>query len=201
MRINHRPRNPAAGRRTGLTMIELMIAVTIASVLMVILGNIIISTTHSVDTLTVDTVSDQELKRSMGRLIGELQTVSPTALSINSADANNDAVILQTPGPYTSGTVNWGAVDTQGTWRDDWTAQYLVVDHRLIRRVFNDSGNQIGNDELLARDLDLRSGVNKGFSVSRTGNVVKVSLRVHKTFRDSKDYRKSYESSVLLRNA
>jgi prepilin-type N-terminal cleavage/methylation domain-containing protein len=190
------PNRPAA----GFTLLEVMMAMFISAILMVILGNILMSSTRSVDAVVVDSVSDQEIRRSLDRLTDELRTSSSTALTINATGTNHDALALQTPSSFT-GSVTWGAVDNGGTWHANWTVRYEVVGGQLVRRVFDLNGIQDGADVLLARGIDnLRAGV-KGFRASAVGSVVNVGLRVNKGFRDGKSYTKEYTSSVLLKNS
>jgi len=193
------PSAQLAFRRGGFTLLETAMALAIASILMVVLGNILISSTNSVDTILVDSVTDQEIKKGLNRFLDEAQTSSTSVLTVDTTGADHDAVTLQTPGPYT-GTVSWGATDTAAVWQTGWSVRYLVVGGQLVRRVLNGSGTQVGADELLVRFVDNVSGGQKGFRVAVTGPVVNAVVRIRKTFRDNKSYTKEMGSSAILKN-
>ena len=192
-------RQTTNNRQPGFTLVEVLSALAITSVLMVILGNIVISSTRAVDTVVVGSVGDQEIKRGLKRLVNELQTTSTSVLTINTSNASYDTATFQTPGTY-NGTVSWGAVDIDGVWRMNWTVRYVMSGTQLVRQVFSGSGSKVGSDELLVRNVDsLRGGV-KGLRLNRIGSVIRITLRISRTYRDAKDYFKEYNSSVLLKN-
>ena len=189
-----RPRRPA-----GFTLIELLMAMVIAAVLMVVVGNILISSTRSVDSMVVDSVSDQEIRQSLNRMLDELQMTSASRLAINSLATSHDTITFQTPSSY-AGSVSWGAADTAGDWKAGWTVRYTVVAGQLVRQILNPSGEPVGADAVLARGVDGLSGGTKGFRVGLVGPVASVALRVRKQFRDGKVYTKEFSSSVYLKN-
>ncbi len=190
---------PLVSRRGGFTLLETAMALAIASVLMVVLGNILISSTSSVDYIVVDSITDQEIKKGLNRLLDELQTSSTTVMAVDGSDADHDSATFQTPGAYT-GTVSWGAVDVAGVWQTGWSVRYQVVGGELVRRVLNGSGTQVGANELLVRLVDNLSVGQKGFRITVTGPVVNTVIRIRKTFRDNKSYTKELSSSVFLKN-
>jgi hypothetical protein len=168
-------------------------------VLIVVMGNILISSTRSVDAMVVDTTSDVEIRRSLGRLIDDLESTATARLSIDATGAGADALDLQTPSTY-SGSVTWGAKDAAGVWRSDWRARYAVAGTQLVRRAINSMGVQVGADALLARNVDGRSGGVKGFRIALNGRIANIGLRVRKAFRDGKVYAKEFSTSVQLKN-
>jgi prepilin-type N-terminal cleavage/methylation domain-containing protein len=192
-------RSATTDRRRGLTLLEIIVATAVMAVLMTVLGNILVCSTRSVDALVVDSVSDQEIKKGLSRLINELETSASTVVAIDSSNASFDQVTFQTPGTY-NGAISWGATDASAAWHSLWTVRYKVSGGLLVRRVINSTGNQVGSDELLVRKVDDLSGGVKGFGVARIGQLVNITIRVRKTFQDGKDYVRQYDSSVLLKN-
>ena len=192
-------RSATIDRRRGLTILEIIVATAVMTVLMTVLGNILVCSTRSVDAIVVDSVSDQEIKRGLSRLINELETSASTVVAIDSSNINFDQVTFQTPGTY-NGAISWGATDAAAAWHSLWTVRYRVSGNQLVRRVINSSGNQVGADEMLVRKLDDLSGAVKGFGVTRVGQLVNITIRVRKKFQDGKDYVRQYDSSVLLKN-
>jgi prepilin-type N-terminal cleavage/methylation domain-containing protein len=188
-----------ARRPAGFTLLELLMALAIASVLMVVVGNILISSTRSVDSMVVDSVSDQEIRQSLNRMLDEMQMTSTSRLAINSLGTDHDSITFQTPSSY-AGAVTWGAKDAAGTWHADWTVRYTVVNGQLVRQVLNSGGSTVGASAVLARGIDGLSSGTKGFRVGLVGPVASAALRVRKQFRDGKVYTKEFSSSVYLKN-
>jgi prepilin-type N-terminal cleavage/methylation domain-containing protein len=184
---------------SGFTMIEMATALSIAAIVMVIVGNILISSTHSVDYVMTDTTADQEMKRGISRLLGDLRTASPSVVTIATSDADHDSIAFQTPGTY-DGSVTWGAKAPNGAWQAGWSLRYTVVAGTLVRRVLDAGGVQVGSDELLVRGVDRRTSGRKGFALAINGPLVTATVRTRKTFRDSNDYSKEFSSSVFLEN-
>jgi len=186
-------------RARGLTLIEVAVAMTLGAIVMVILGNILSSTTDSVDSIVVGSVGDQDLKKSLNRFLDEVQRSSTSRLDIDSSDPDHDVITLQTPSNV-GGTVSWGAVDATGIWREDWSARYLVEDGRLVRKALNTGLYPVGSDEPFARGVDgLRDG-RKGFLVTRNGTVINAAIRVVRSYRSGVDSVKEFDSSVMVRN-
>lgn len=187
------------GHQQGFTLMEVVVALGVASVVLLILGNILLSSTSSIDSVITGSTADQEMKKGLGRLLGELQGSSPTVVSISTADPDHDAITFQTPGSYNGG-VNWGATESNGTWQAGWSTRYLVASGNLVRRVLDGSGNQIGPDELLVRRLDASTGGVKGFRMTRNGALVTATVRTRKGLRDSHEIQKEFTSSMFLKN-
>ena len=187
-------------RSAGFTLLETMIALGVAVVGLAIVGNILVSSVGAVDQIMVDTSVEQDLKRGVSRLLRELGTSSTATIAIDTSNSSYDMATFQTPGTY-SGSVTWGAIDTAGVWQSGWTVRYTVSSGTLVRRVLNGSGTQVGADETLVRTVDAVSGGVKGFRVTPNGPLYNVSVRVRKTFRDSKDYTKDFTSTVLVKNS
>lgn len=183
----------------GISLIELMIVIALFSIIMVLLGSILLSSTRSMDYLVKDSTSDSQMKNALYQIFGELKSSNPSMVRISTADPDHDAITFQTPGPYLDG-VQWGAMDDSGIWKADWSAQYLVVDGNLVRRVLDDGGQSVGSNKPIVLHVDGQRDGRKGFYLATKGPVINVGIRIWKTFSDGGSYQKEFSSSVFLRN-
>jgi hypothetical protein len=185
-------------RSAGLTLVEMVFVLAISGGLMVILGNILISSTNSADYVMSDSNRDFEVRRTLGWLLGELRAAG-TATSIATTDPQYDAVTFQTPGPALD-TLQWGAVDAGGVWHPGWSVRYLVDRGTLFRRALDAAGAPSGEDQVFVRGIDgLRDG-RKGFALSRTGSVIAATIRVNRVHADGRQFQKEYGCSIGMKN-
>lgn len=187
-------------RAQGFTLIEVAVALAILAIIAVVFGEVVISSTTSMDYLVTDNTSDMEIKRSLNTILNELRLSSNAVITLDTSDANFDTITFQTPDAYGS-SVDWGASDSTGAWNANWSVRYTVANGRLVRRVLNALNNQVGSDEILARGIDSANGAVKGFQVTQNGPVVNVLIRVRKTPFDGKAYEKQMSTSIFLKNA
>ena len=176
------------------------LALFLMVIIVIVLGQVSISTTNSMDYLVHDTTADQQMKRVLNKLVSELRLSSENAVVISTSDPDHDLLTLQTTGTF-NGTVDWGIEDQQGVWKSGWAAQYQVVGNDLARRILNTSGNPVGGDEVIVLAVDNFNGTNKGFEIVQSGPVINVTIRVNIINRDNKSFVKQVNSSVYMKNS
>ena len=184
----------------GFTLVEVVVATTVAMVLMVVLGNILLSSTRSVDYVVTDSILDQELKRGLNRMFGEIQSASPSTISIIGTDPDHDAVVFQVPAPWDGSSVRWGAVDDMNVFHEGWRVRYQVTKGDLMRCLLGTTGLTAGAETLVLRRIDSARDGRKGFAVSRVDDLVTISVRSGREFRDGVRHEKEFTSSIGLLN-
>ncbi len=194
-----RDRRPV-NRAHGFTLLEVAVALAILAIIAVAFGQVVISSTNSMDYLVADNTIDQEIKRGLTMVLNELRQSSNAVITLDTSNSNFDIVTFQTPNTY-GGSIDWGAADSTGTWNANWSVRYTVANGQLVRRALNALNNQFGSDEVLVRSLDSANGTVKGFQVTQNGPVVNVLIRVRKTTFDGKAYEKQMSTSIYLKNA
>ncbi len=193
-------RSTRPDRRSGWTLLETVVALAVAAVLMVVLGNILLSSTQSVDYVVTDSVMDQEMKRGLGRFFQEIQSSSTSTLSIDETDPDHDAVLFQVAAPWDGTAVRWGAIDDANVFHAGWRVRYRVVDGNLVRDFLGTTGLPAGTESLVLRRIDALLDGKKGFRVTRIDTLVTASVRSARRFRDGVRYEKEFASSVHLLN-
>ncbi len=192
-------RERCRSRSGGFTLVEMAVVLGVACVLMIIVGNILISSSTSTEHLIAESRMDFEVKRAMKALLGDLQASAPSVSTIDPSGTDYDSITYQVPGPFT-GVRQWGAFDASHQWQPSWSVRFLVVQGNLVRRILDGSGQPRGSDEIYVRRIDnLRDG-QKGFMVTRTGSLVTASIRILRTSREGHQSQKEYSSSTCMRN-
>ncbi|MEM7263771.1 MAG: hypothetical protein AAF488_17415, partial [Planctomycetota bacterium] len=101
------------------------------------------------------------------------------------------------------GAPQWGYFQEDGAFQAGWSAQYIVLGDDLVLRRLDDTNNPQG-DRILCRHVDVAfddgSGVEKGFRVAMNGTLATITVRVHETFRDGRDYRRIETTTVNVSN-
>jgi len=187
-------------RDEGFTLVEMAIALAVATILLVLIGDILFRSTSSADYIVQGSNATATMHRALDRIRGELHRAAPEVVNVNPGSTVNDSFTLQTAGPF-SGTTRWGAEDNLGTWHEDWSARYSVVQGDLVRESLNGLDVVQGAPEIVARDVDDPISDDKGFEVTRNGPVVGLKLRVRKTFSDGVQHTEELTTSVLVKNS
>ena len=187
-------------RQRGFTLMETVVALGIAAALMVVLGNILLSSTQSVDYVVTDSIMDQEMKRGLNRLFQEIQSSSPSTISIVETNPDHDVLTFQVPAPWDGVAVRWGATDDDDVFHEGWHVRYQVVQGDLVRGLLNTAGIPTGTESLVLRRIDASRDGQKGFRVTRVNTLITVLVRSGRQFRDGVWYGKDFTSSVHLMN-
>ena len=199
------PNRDTAPAAAGFTLIEVVIATAVMLVVLLAVGMLSGVSQAAFDQLSRAQRVDRDLKQSLMELTRDLRRASLATVAVDSSDDDWDTLTLQVPDPDdASGNTTWGYTDANGTFQPDHFAAYVVLEENLVRRVFDDSGNQVGDDLIVARHLDDvftdADGTRKGFDVTVNGSLVQVLLRVHETFLDGTDYRREERTIVNVPN-
>ena len=198
MRMTSFCRRPPHGD-AGYSLIEVAIAAGLGATLLTVLGNILISTTSSMDYMVKDTITLEDIKETVNTVTSELQNSQKTSITIVPG-ANYDTITLQVyRDPPGVTPPSYGAEDQYGTFNTGWSIRYRVTAPNLMREVL-DGGGTIRWSMNVAEDVDTSFSGQKGFAVVKNGNLYSVNLRINKTFDDQKFYRKSMGSTVFVKN-
>ena len=193
--VCERPR----GRDAGYSLLEVGIAVGLGATLLTVLGNILISTTDSMDYMVKDSITLEDIKETVNTVTSELQSSQKTSITIISG-ANYDTITLQVyRDPPGATPPSYGAEDQSGAFNTGWSIRYRVTAPNLLREVL-DGGGTVRWSMIVAEDVDTAFGGQKGFAVVKNGNLYSVNLRIQKTFEDQNYYRKSMGSTVFVKN-
>lgn len=183
--------------RTGFTLVEAAVALGIGLILVGVLANVFLKSTHSLDYVVRDSVSLGDIRDVVAGICSELRRSRVASVVIDSSDSNHDTLTLQ----ISSGGASpiYGAEDQNGVFQADWHVRYAVSGSDLVRFVL-DSSYATQSSSVVAQNVDTAFGGTKGFVVTSTGSIYNVTVRLHKSFLDGKDYRKTMGSSVLVRS-
>ena len=103
-RIGFRRTTPLDGQR-GWTLVELSISLAISSLLFLMIGSLMNSSSIAVAEMSSDVAGEHALRRSLSLLYDDVKVASLGTLVV-SPGSDNDTLSLQTPDP--SGTGTWG---------------------------------------------------------------------------------------------
>jgi type II secretory pathway component PulJ len=185
-------------REPGLTLIELASAMTLGTLVVLLIGNVVVSTTNSIDCLVKNSVATGDLQKATRFIARDLRSSSSSVIVLDKSGTAHDAFTYQVPDPA-GATGKWGAFDN-GTWKENWAYRYRVNGKELERETLNPE-NTVTARFLLMRDVDgLHSSV-KGFEVTRSGEVYTVRLRTWKRLADGADSRKEITTAVYVTNS
>lgn len=178
----------------GFTLIEVAIVLVIASLFIVAAMVFTRATDESYRTTAQSADITFNTRRALETLSNELRHTDLTHLTITTTNPLFDLVEVQLPLKVTAGTVVWGADGTSG-----WKVRYLVENGALIRRVVTATGTIAQMDRVLADGVDPSAAEGKCFSVSRTGSLLTISVRVVGQ-RDGRSWARQLTTAVSLRN-
>jgi hypothetical protein len=189
--------NGRLSRTTGVSLLELSIAMGVGITLMAVLGRILIGTTNSLDYIVKDSVSVQDIEDTVTTIRDEIRDSKPSAITITTG-TDNDTLTFQ-DSRLVGTTMDYGTEDSSGAWQSAWSVRYRVVGTNLVREVMNSGGASVSSSTV-AQSLDTATGAPKGFSVIKNGNLYTVLITINKTFSDQKTYTKTMQGTVLVTN-
>ncbi len=189
----------ARHRHAGFTVLESAVALGVGAVALLAIGQVLTSATGSTDYLVTESAARAEMQNALGQMQEELQASAPSLVNVTSDSEENSVVTFQTAGPW-MGTTTWGAADSSGFWKEDWSARYRVVSSSLIRESIDGNGTIVGAPVVLVRDVDESSTGAEGFTVEQNGSIHTIHLGVRKTFSDGKDHEDSLSTAVHVKN-
>ncbi len=175
------------GSRKGFTLIEVIMAVGIFSVVGLSLtqGVQIAENTHS--SVSSQSSSNRDLRDGISLLRDEFKTCQTSSIAINEEFNGNDQLTFQVPVETNPG-IGWGAFDrhlgsTPAEWnRVGWRICYVVQNNAegtpcLLRQVL-DGGGALQRETQIISNVPVNGQQDApGFTVNETGDVWEVTLK------------------------
>ena len=189
-----RRRFAARGGASGMTLLELMIALAIAMILVGVVLRMVGSTQQAWDTVSNNADANFDLRRAAERVADELRQSSTAHIVVEDTSVDADTVTFQVPVAKAQDVVLWGAEGNSG-----WFLQFVVQDGKLIRRIYDGSMTIAAMDQVLVNHIDSNLGSEKGFHVTVDGGMVDIVVRAA-VQSGSETWRKEARTSVLVRN-
>jgi prepilin-type N-terminal cleavage/methylation domain-containing protein len=178
-----------AARRSGFTLLEMIVSVAIFTVLTFTLASAV-KMAHGSHRAVMDAVAENSsLRRSRDNLLGELKAANGASIAVSAQPDGNDQLTLQLP-IEVEGNPVWGVAETKLSSdpaeqvKEGWTVRYTViaaamgggaVDRQLVRQVVDDKGD-VQVQVVIAKGLRSGANVPRGFSVVAAGDLWEVSL-------------------------
>ena len=187
-------RSGMGDRPSGMTLLEVMIALAVGMVVVGVTLKMLCSTQQAWDTVSKDATANFDLRRALERVADELRQSSAEHITIDHSGVDADTVTFQVPVSKAHDVVLWGAEGNSG-----WFLQFVVEDGQLLRRVCNESMNIAGMDLVLVTNIDAQLGGEKGFWVNLDDAMVNIGVRVA-VQGSGETWRKEARTSVLVRN-
>jgi prepilin-type N-terminal cleavage/methylation domain-containing protein len=185
-------RPPLRTARSGLTLIELTVAMTIFAVLGYSLMSALSLSNNSRAAVEGMVEENEELRAGAGAVTDDLRVSSDARIDIAELADENHEVTLQLP-IVIGGVLDWGvpahAVGAPGaTDHQDWVVRYTVstgVDEhgapeRALVRQLVDAAGLVQKQEELVHGLTKGSDASPGFRLEKTGDVWEVTLSTEK---------------------
>ncbi len=181
-----RPILSAARPRAAFTMIEVVIAAAIFSVIGIILLGATNMAFSSERTISQAASQNDELRNGAGSLRDELRSAQAETIAIDVLGDNNHQVTFQQP-IVIGGVVSLGAVcqmagdvtlnDEQ--FKDDWSYRYTVINNadgrQLVRQIL-DNGDVVQKQEVLIEDLRSGDDDPPGFTMVEAGDMWEITV-------------------------
>ncbi len=161
----------------GVTVVETVLSVSILVALSAGIFGIVLDAEGVFSTSLRANEVRENTVRSFGVLKNELRQANPDTLTIDDLDPSGDIVEIEVPLRQDGADIVWGANGQDGfRWRFLLAAQPNTTDMQYVRRLIDDGGAAVGEDQVLARNVMVDGG--KGVTVTRVGSVLNVSLRL-----------------------
>ncbi len=181
-------------QQQGFTLIEVAIVAVILSII-VLAMMVFTRVTDEAHQTTVDNSNMTfNTRRALERMTGEIRRSDDGHVTVDKSDPLYDSIELQVPLRVTDGTVIWGA-----SGRNGWKIRYLVENDTLIRRVVSAGGVTMEMDQVMANHVDDDAGTGKGFSVTKNGGLLTLSVRVVAE-RSGRKWSREVTTAVSVRN-
>ena len=174
-------RRPPQGRR-GLTLLELMVSLTILSVLTYALASALDLSYRARGAVVDGSRQNRMLRRAAEDIADHLRVTTATRMELSDLADGNHQLTLELP-IVVADELAWGlpARLVPGGPADapDWSLRYTVLDlgpeRILVRQVLDDAGNRRQETTLL-EGLEAGAGARPGFRVEPSGELWRVTL-------------------------
>lgn len=188
-------RGMVRGRRTrlatgtaGLSLLELVIALSIFTTLGLSLYTVVDSAKRSHQAVTHGVAENEKLRSSVSSLADELKSTSTGLMTIVELADGNDQITFQMP-IEVAGEPVWGVEERElgesaEEWvRENWFVRYTVepqqpdatgyVNRVLLRQVLDDAGD-VQLEQTISEGLNTGTATNPGFTVTQVGDMWEV---------------------------
>ena len=180
-------------RSSGVTLLEMMIALAIAFIVLAAVLTLSRLTQKAWNTVENDCSANFDLRRAAERIADELRQSTTTMIVVDHSGTDADMVTFMVPISDVAGVISWGADGNAG-----WSIRYVVENGQLIRR--NLTGGMVSaGDQVLATNVDAALAGVKGFSVNVNTGMADIYVRAV-VQSNGETWRKTANTSVLFRN-
>lgn len=186
-------RRQTTTRRSGFTLLELMVVCGIFAALLVGVGTFSLQTHSGYESVLQGATVTANLRKTLETVADELRNSTPTRVTVDQSDPNHDRLLLQVPVGWVGCDTIWGADGVEGQ-----QIEYVVSARELWRRVLDADGNAVGARRV-ARHIDLLRDGQKGFDIETDGTMCTLSLRTRMT-RDARRVQRDARTSVVMQN-
>ena len=174
-----------SGARAGVTMLEVMIAVSVLGILTTGVMGTVGSSTGSSARVTTSAMENAELRKSGKLLSTELRSAGGDRFELTDLPDGNSELTFQVPVAI-GAVASWGVYDrylgtTEADWnRADWSLRYTVVPgpddtSQLVRQVLDDL-DVVQRQTVITEDLRDGLADPPGFRVEDMGDVWEVII-------------------------
>lgn len=182
-----RTRVPRASREAGLSLLEIVIALSIFTTLGLSLYTVVDSARRSHRAVTDGIAENEKLRKAVSGFADELKSTSAALMTITPLADQNDEVTFQLP-IEVGGVPVWGVEErafggpAENWVRADWSVRYTVeprpdatgyVNRVLLRQILDDAGD-VQLEETVAEGLNPGTAANPGFTVTQAGDMWEV---------------------------
>mgnify|MGYP005834884893 CR=1 FL=1 len=182
----------------GLTLLEVVLALTLGAVIFATLGRVLVTSTDSLDQVNAGVQFVSDLKACLDAVGEDIRRSNEAQISVDKSPAAFDIFTLRVRGED-GGSPAYGAEDETGTFRPDWSIRYTVSSGDLVRQI-RDGGGDVVAERLVAQHVDGVFEGSKAFEVTQSGALCNVRLRVLRVLKGGNEYRRQADSSFLARN-
>lgn len=183
---------------SGLTLLEVALALALGAVIFATLGRVLVTSTDSLDQVNAGAQFVNDLKACLEAVGEDVRRSNEAQITVDKTPATFDVLTLRVRGED-SGSPAYGAEDETGTFHTGWSIRYTISSGDLVRQV-RDGAGDLRVERLVAQHADGLFSGSKGFEVTKSGPLVNARLRVLRVLKGGNEYRRQADSSFLARN-
>jgi hypothetical protein len=180
---------PRKSTRSGLTLIESMVGVSLFAVIGYALSVAVSVGNHSQRMVMNMASEDRSLREATMTLMKELRTTADSTIAVVALPDNNSRLTFQMPIDV-GGAASWGVFDrtlgpdaatqNRANWSMRWTVRDVVaangtVNKQLVRQILDDAF-AVRKEKVMAQGLRSGAAAPAGFRVAQQGDVWEVTL-------------------------
>src|SRR5690606_34353287 len=155
----------------------------------------LIGSTRALDYTMKGGVSIHGVDRLASRLRRELVSSSQSRLVIDTSASDGDKLTFQQSRSTGNGQGEWATYDSQRNWVPNGAIRYTVANQNLVRQILSGSG-AITFEEIIVQGVS--SGAERGFTASRVGSLVQLTVRSRQSTTDGSNITRDWEMAMRL---